>query len=345
MGNEFSSLFAPLPRQQPRPRSKEQYRWFEDFKCMIYDTSFFGPPPPLEAKAVFVFNYMRNVYTILLQMIHEHVPELQEHGIQRDTLHINDFEFYVNPGDEIMKHEAHWKNYENALQFRDLRTLPRNSQTHPTSTTNLHPQLVRDFHHQMIASRPQDTPKMPVVISVSKPRSHLPEPEVSSQLKLKPQPPDHYVDNTSGQGNIHQFHNNPLPPPKKPAIVPVVKPSQYHLDPLHQALLEQTVNHQGNSEIPHYTSVPGNRDMYPRNEISLQSWMQRLKPPLLQPSSIPPNSDLSSPQPLFHQAHPNIDAMSREHPLAMEGGSAHLDAYSVPDVMYISADSRAGIAT
>ena len=70
-----------------------------------------------------------------------------------------------------------------------------------------------------------------------------------------------------------------------------------------------------------------------------------LKTPPLQPNSIPPQSDLSSPQPLFPPAHPNIDVMSREHPLAMEGGSAHLDAYSVPDVMYISADSRAGIAT
>ena len=130
---------------------------------MINDTSFFGPAPPYEAKARKVFDYMRNVYAILIQMIHEHLPELQERGIPLDTLHITDFKFYVKSGDEIMKHEEHWKNYENALQFRDINTFLRNSQTHPTSTTNLQPRVVQTFHRQNIAPL-EHTPNLPNIV-------------------------------------------------------------------------------------------------------------------------------------------------------------------------------------
>ena len=160
MGDVFS-LLDPEVRQQPS-LPLPPCQWVSPYNCVIHDTRFFGKPPDFNAKAYEVFDYMRSVYSVLLHLINNHIKDLEQQQYPVSHFQITDFKFFVKAGDEIMRHEAHWKKYEEALQFHDVSLL--NQKVQP-SVENLQHQNVRDFHHQEIGIRLEDTPNLPVVIN------------------------------------------------------------------------------------------------------------------------------------------------------------------------------------
>jgi len=188
MGNEFSSLLAPLPPQQP-PQPPQQpphqalpdYAWNKEdpFKCVIHNSRIFGKPPPYEAKASLIFRYMTNVYSILLEMIRQHLRELPE--INGREYHVTDFRFYVDNDDDVLAHEWWWKQYEDALTFRKLDTFHEKINHHPFPKEHfIH--AIQNFHQQHTQNGMLSVPNLPQPLQSQNARPSHPHQEMNSRI-------------------------------------------------------------------------------------------------------------------------------------------------------------------
>jgi len=188
MGNEFSSLLGPLPPQQPPqppqqppPQALPYYSWnkADPFKCIIHNTRIFGKPPPLDAKASLVFRYMTNVYSILLELIRQHLPELPEYGVKE--YHVTDFRFYVDNDDDVLAHEWWWKQYEDALTFRKLDTFSEKIDHHPFPKEHfIH--AIQNFHQQHTQNGMLSVPNLPQPLQSQNARPSHPHQEMNSRI-------------------------------------------------------------------------------------------------------------------------------------------------------------------